>query len=195
MSSSERISELFNSSIKVIQDSGSELIPYINAAAETITQALFNEKKLLVCGNGGSASIAQLFSSNMVNRFEVERPGLPVININSDAAVLTSIANDSQFADVFAKQIRALGQEGDILLAITISGESHNIIHVIDAAHDRNMQVIVLTGCDGGQIADLMREQDIEIRVTSWAYPRIYELHLLIIHCICDLIDHYLLGQ
>lgn len=131
----------------------------------------------------------------MVNRFEAERPGLPVINMNSDCSTLTSIADDFQFADVFAKQIRALGQEADILFVITSNGESHNIIHAIDAAHDRNMTVIALTGRDGGQIADLMREQDIEIRVSCWTNPRVVEVHLLVIHCICDLIDHYLLGQ
>ncbi len=194
MDTIERISQLFKNSIEVISES-SELAPSINSAAESLTQALINENKILTCGNGGSASISQVFSSNMLNRFEVERPGLPVVAINSDVATLTSIANDFQFADVFAKQIRALGQDGDILLAITVSGESHNIIHAIDAAHDRNMIVISLTGRDGGQVADLIRDQDIEIRVPSWSNPQIFEVHLLIIHCLCDLIDRYLLGQ
>ena len=122
------------------------------------------------------------------------RPGLPAIALTTDSSTLTSIGNDFQFADIFSKQIRALGQEGDVLLAISTSGESHNIIHAIDAAHDRRMHVVALTGREGGQIADLVEEGDVEIRVPSWSTARIQETHIIIIHCICDLIDHQLLG-
>jgi D-sedoheptulose 7-phosphate isomerase len=130
----------------------------------------------------------------MLNRFELERPGLPAIALTTDSSTLTSIANDFQFADVFAKQIRALGRPGDLLLAISTSGESHNVIHALDAAHDREMNVIALTGCEGGQVADLMRSTDIELRVPSWSTARIQEAHITILHCLCDLIDHTLLG-
>ena len=195
MNTIERVNELFNESENFIAECQSEMTNTIIIAAELITQSLFNENKILVCGNGVSGDIGRIFSTYMMNRYEVERPSLPVLAINTNNSTMTSIANDYQFADIFGKQIRALGQEGDILLLITTNGEAHNIIHAIDAAHERNMTVILLTGCDGGQIADLAREQDIEIRVPSWVSRQINEIHLLTIHCICDLIDHYLLGQ
>ena len=191
----ERITNNFKESIEVKTESCSVLAQNIADAAEKITQALLNEKKILSCGNGGSAGDAQHFSSEMLNRFEMERPGLPAIALTTDTSTITSIANDYQYADIFSKQVRALGQAGDILLAISTSGESHNVIHAIDAAHDRNMNVVALTGRDGGQIADLVKEDDIEIRVPSWSTARIQEVHLLVIHCICDLIDRHLLGQ
>ena len=191
----ERITDNFKESIEVKTEACSVLAQNIADAAEKITQALLNEKKILSCGNGGSAGDAQHFSSEMLNRFEMERPGLPAIALTTDTSTITSIANDYQYADIFSKQVRALGQAGDILLAISTSGESHNVIHAIDAAHDRNMIVVALTGRDGGQIADLVKEDDIEIRVPSWSTARIQEVHLLVIHCICDLIDRHLLGQ
>jgi D-sedoheptulose 7-phosphate isomerase len=125
----------------------------------------------------------------------MERPGLPAIALTTDSSTLTSIANDYQYADIFSKQIRALGQPGDILLAFSTSGESHNIIHAIDAAHDRGMRVVALTGREGGQVAYLMQDEDVEIRVPSWSTARIQEVHLMIIHSLCDLIDRQLLGQ
>ena len=130
----------------------------------------------------------------MLNRFEMERPGLPAIALTTDSSTLTSIANDYQFAEIYSKQIRALGQENDVLLAISTSGESHNIVHAIDAAHDRNMVVIALTGREGGQIADLMNDNDFEIRVPTWSTARIQEVHIMIIHSLCDLVDLQLLG-
>ena len=136
-----------------------------------------------------------IFSAEMLNRFEMERPGLPAIALTTDASTITSIANDYQFAEIFSKQIRALGQTGDILLAFSTSGESHNIIHAIDAAHDRDMNIIALTGREGGQIADMMEQNDIELRVPSWSTARIQEVHIMIIHSLCDLIDRHLLGQ
>jgi D-sedoheptulose 7-phosphate isomerase len=131
----------------------------------------------------------------MLNRFEMERPGLPAIALTTDSSTLTSIANDYQFAEIYSKQIRALGQENDVLLAISTSGESHNIIHAVDAAHDRNMVVIALTGREGGQLADLMNGNDFEIRVPTWSTARIQEVHIMIIHSLCDLVDQQLLGQ
>jgi D-sedoheptulose 7-phosphate isomerase len=191
----QRVIDNFEESIQLKSDSSKLLAPVIAASSELITNCLLNEGKILSCGNGGSAGDAQHFSSEMLNRFEMERPGLPAIALTTDSSTLTSIANDYQFADIFSKQIRALGRPGDVLLAISTSGESHNIVHAIDAAHDRDMKVIALTGREGGQITDLIQETDIEIRVPSWSTARIQEVHLIIIHCICDLIDRRLLGQ
>ncbi len=189
-----RIQDNFKESIDIKLKSLDLLAPAIVRAAELMTACLLSEHKILSCGNGGSAAEAQRFSGQMLNRFEVERPGLPAIALNTDTSALTSIANDYQYADIFSKQIRALGQPGDILLAITTSGESHNIIHAIDASHERQMNIIALTGREGGQLADLLRENDIEIRVPSWSSARIQEIHSVIINCICDLVDHQLLG-
>ena len=191
----QRVIDNFEESIQLKSDSSRLLAPAIAASAELMTNCLLNEGKFLSCGNGGSASDAQHFSSEMLNRFEMERPGLPAIALTTDTSTLTSIANDYQFADIFSKQIRALGRPGDVLLGISTSGESLNIVHAIDAAHDRNMKVVALTGREGGQITDLIQETDIEIRVPSWSTARIQEVHLIIIHCICDLIDRRLLGQ
>jgi D-sedoheptulose 7-phosphate isomerase len=191
----QRVLDNFSESIQLKTEASGQLAPIIVAAAELMTNCLLNEGKILSCGNGGSAGDAQHFSSEMLNRFEMERPGLPAIALTTDTSTLTSIANDYQFADIFSRQIRALGQPGDVLLAISTSGDSHNVVHAIDAAHDREMGVIILSGCEGGQIADLVRETDIEIRVPSWSTARIQEVHLMVIHSICDLIDRHLLGQ
>ena len=190
----QRVKNNFAESIQLKTDLCDQLAPSIVSAAEIMTNALFNEKKILSCGNGGSAADAQHFSSEMLNRFEMERPGLPALALTTDSSTLTSIANDYQYADIFAKQIRALGQPGDVLLAISTSGDSHNIVHAIDASHDRDMNIVALTGRDGGQAADLILETDIEIRVPSWSTARIQEVHIMIIHSICDLIDQRLLG-
>lgn len=194
MDSVQRVKNNFTESIQLITGLSDQLAPLIVSAAEIMTNALFNDRKILSCGNGGSAADAQHFSSEMLNRFEMERPGLPAIALTTDSSTLTSIANDYQYADVFAKQIRALGQPGDVLLAISTSGDSHNIIHAFDAAHDKEMRIITLTGREGGQAADLIHETDIEIRVPNWSTARIQELHIMIIHSICDLIDQRLLG-
>ncbi|MCG8324330.1 MAG: phosphoheptose isomerase [Thiotrichales bacterium] len=191
----QRIKENFNESIQLKTECVDTLAEPIAGAARLMTQCLLAEHKILSCGNGGSAGDSQHFSSEMLNRFEMERPGLPAIALTTDTSTITSIANDYQYADIFSKQIRALGQAEDVLLAISTSGESHNIIHAIDAAHDRDMRVVALTGRDGGQMADLMNEQDVEIRVPSWSTARIQEVHLMVIHSICDLIDRQLLGQ
>jgi D-sedoheptulose 7-phosphate isomerase len=189
-----RIQENIKESMDVLLKSSEALAPSIARAAEIMTACLLNERKILSCGNGGSAAEAQRFSGTMLNRFDLERPGLPAFALTADSAAITSIANDYQYADVFSKQIRALGQPVDVLLAISSGGESHNIIHAIDAAHEREMNIIALTGREGGQLADLIHESDVEIRVPSWSTARIQECHTTIINCICDLIDHQLLG-
>jgi D-sedoheptulose 7-phosphate isomerase len=190
----ERIRDNFKQTIDVSMQACELLAPLIVQATEILTNCLLNERKILCCGNGGSAAEAQRFSAMMLNRYDMERPGLPAIALTTDSSCLTSIANDYQYADIFSKQIRALGQAGDTLLAISSSGESHNIIHAIDAAHERDMNVIALTGREGGQLADLIQENDIEIRVPNWSTARIQEIHTMIINYICDLIDQQLLG-
>ncbi len=195
MDAEYRIRQHFQDSIQVKTQALETLTMPIAKAAECMTQALLAEHKILSCGNGGSAGDAQHFSSEMLNRFEMERPGLPAISLTTDTSTITSIANDYSFNEIFSKQVRALGQTGDVLLAISTSGRSENVIHAIKAAHDRKMTVIVLSGRDGGSIAHLLSEQDIEIRVPATSTARIQEVHILIIHCLCDLIDQQLLKQ
>jgi D-sedoheptulose 7-phosphate isomerase len=190
-----RIKRIFNDSVEIKLQSAEILAPMIAAAAEQLTACLLNEGKILICGNGGSAADAQHFASELLNRFEMERPGLPAISLTTDASTLTSIANDYRFEDIFAKQIRALGQAGDTLILISTSGRSANIIAAVQAAHDRGMTVIALSGRDGGEMATTLLEQDIEIRVPALSTARIQEVHIVVIHCLCDLIDHQLLGQ
>lgn len=196
MSLKERIYQHFTDSIQTKHDAVELLAPHIETAAQTIVQSLLNSNKVLSCGNGGSAGDAQHFSSEMLNRFERERPSLPAIALSTDTSTITSIANDYSYNEIFSKQIRALGQAGDILLAYTTSGNSGNIIDAIKAAHDRDMTVITVTGKDGGQLSSLslLNDQDIELRVPSNSTARIQETHLLITHCLCDLIDYQLFG-
>lgn len=190
----QRVKDNFAESIRIKTDTAPRLAPDIVRAAAAMTACLLNGNKLLSCGNGGSAADAQHFAAEMLNRFELERPGLPAIALTTDSSVLTSIANDYQYADVFSRQVRALGQAGDVLLAITTSGNSHNVIHAIEAAHDRTMKVIALTGKDGGQTAEMLARTDLELRVPADSTARIQEVHLMIIHSLCDLIDHKLIG-
>lgn len=191
----ERIHVNFTDSIQTKINSADTLIPIIAEASEEIVQALLEGRKILTCGNGGSACDALHFSSEMLNRFRHERPGLPAIALSADIPTLTAIANDYHFSDIFAKQIRALGQTGDLLLAISTSGNSANIVNAVKAAHDKNMGVIALTGHDGGKLADHLQEKDIEIRVPAYDTPRIQETHILIIHCICDIVDFRLFSH
>lgn len=191
----EKIRANFTDSIQTKIHAADAIINIIAEASEEIVQALLEGHKVLSCGNGGSACDAMHFSAEMLNRFRDERPALPAIALTTDMPTLTSIANDYHFSDVFAKQIRALGQSGDVLLAITTSGNSTNVVNAVKAAHDKNMVVIALTGNDGGKIIDFLQEKDIEIRVPATDTARIQETHLLIIHCICDIIDYRLFGH
>src|SRR3989338_9976265 len=191
----ERIKSNFTESIQTKINTADAILNIIAEASEEIVQALLEGHKILSCGNGGSACEALHFSSEMLNRFKQERPGLPAIALTSDVATLTSIGNDYHFSDIFAKQVRALVQTCDLLLAISTSGNSVNIINAVKAAHDKNMGVIALTGYDGGKIVDHLQEKDIEIRVPAYDPARIQETHLLIIHCICDIIDFRLFGH
>ncbi|MDH5516674.1 MAG: phosphoheptose isomerase [Gammaproteobacteria bacterium] len=191
----ERVQQSFEDSLATKLAALDELPLLITEASQVITNALMNGHKILSCGNGGSAGDAQHFSSEMLNRYEMERPSLPAIALTTDTPTITSIANDYSFDMIFSKQIHALGSEGDLLLAISTSGNSNNVVRAIEAAHERNMKVIALTGKTGGSMAENLALDDIELRVSSDSTARIQETHLLIIHCLCDLIDHQLLGQ
>ncbi len=190
-----RIQQTFHDSANTKQQAADVLAPVIADAASLLVQSLLNGNKILSCGNGGSAADAQHFSSELLNRFEMERPGLPAIALTTDSSTLTSIANDYRYEEVFSKQVRALGQPGDILLAISTSGRSPSIISAIDAAHERDMHVIALTGRDGGEVPQRMLEGDVEVRVPTDKTARIQEVHLLAIHCLCELIDYEIFGQ
>jgi D-sedoheptulose 7-phosphate isomerase len=188
----ERVRRHFQDSIATKQAS-IDLAPTIAAAAALMTRCLLEDGKILSCGNGGSAADAQHFSSELLNRFELERPGLPAVALTPDSSTLTSIANDYSYNEVFAKQVRALGQPLDVLLAISTSGNSENVLRAIQAAHERGLKVVALTGRDGGAIAEALGADDIEIRVPAERTCRIQEVHLLAIHALCDLIDAELL--
>ncbi len=168
----QRVRRHFEDSIATKQ-AAIGLAPAITAAAATMTRCLLEDGKILSCGNGGSAADAQHFSSELLNRFELERPGLPAVALTTDSSTLTSIANDYAFVEIFAKQVRALGQPADVLLAISTSGNSENIVRAIDAAHERGMRVVALTGRDGGAIAGLLADGDIELRVPADRTARI----------------------
>lgn len=177
------------------QDAMNNLTGLIEDASNRLVQCLLEDGKLMSCGNGGSAADAQHFSSEMINRFERERPGLPAIALTTDSSTLTSVANDDHFDNVFAKQVRALGRGGDLLITYTTSGNSPNIVNAATAAHERDMSVIAITGKDGGTLANLLHRTDIEIRVPSNSTARVQETHLLITHCLCELVDHQLFGE
>jgi D-sedoheptulose 7-phosphate isomerase len=189
-----RVLAHFRESVAVKQASES-LAPQIANAADLMAQALLSDGKILSCGNGGSAADAQHFSGELLGRFERERPGLPAIALTTDSSTLTAIANDYQYEDIFAKQVRALGQSGDVLLAISTSGNSENILRAIATGHSRGLKVVALTGRDGGSIAQGLNPEDIELRVPAERTCRIQEVHLLMIHCLCDLIDTAILGD
>jgi phosphoheptose isomerase len=189
-----RIKTHFEESIETKKNACSLLLDIILEASQALVQCLLNNNKILVCGNGGSAADSQHFASEMINRFETERPSLPAIALTTDTSTITSIANDYSYSDIFAKQIRALGQAGDILLLISTSGNSESILRACEAAQSRALKIIALTGKDGGSLAGLLSSTDIEIRVPGSSTARIQETHLLIIHCLCDLIDKQLFG-
>lgn len=190
-----RVQQNFEDSLAAKLAAMDTLPTLITEAAQVMTNALISGHKILSCGNGGSAGDAQHFSSEMLNRYELERPSLPAIALTTDTSTITSIANDYSYDIIFAKQIHALGMQDDILLAISTSGNSTNVVRAIEAAHERDMKVIALTGKSGGDMAEALAIDDIELRVPADSTARIQETHLLIIHCLCDLIDHQLLGK
>tara|TARA_B100001109_G_scaffold254581_2_gene254758 strand:- start:132265 stop:132849 length:585 start_codon:yes stop_codon:yes gene_type:complete len=190
-----RIIGHFGASIETKTLAAEQLPPYIERGGQVMVNALLSGGKILSCGNGGSAGDAQHFSSELLNRFERERPSLPAVALTTDASTITSIANDYSYNEVFSKQILALGNPGDVLLAISTSGNSANVIQAIQAAHERDMTVVALSGKDGGHMGSLLTADDVEIRVPSNVTARIQEVHLLAIHCLCDMIDCSLFGE
>jgi len=191
----ENIKESFTESIQ-IQIAAAEALPdHIMHASQAMVATLLNGNKILCCGNGGSASNAQQFASCLLNRFETERPSLPAMALTADTTTLTAIANDYNYDEIFSKQVRALGQPGDILLAISTSGNSQDILKAMEAAVSRDMTIVALTGMDGGVMAGLLGESDVEIRIPSHRVARIQEVHLVTLHCICDLVDQVLFPQ
>lgn len=189
-----RISRQFEDSARTKLDSLEALAAPIAGAVEIMTGSLLNNGKILACGNGGSAADAQHFAAELVNRFEMERPPLAAVALTTDTSTLTSIANDYDYTEVFSKQVRALGQPGDVLLAISTSGNSPNVIAAIEAAHEREMRVIALTGKGGGRMGEMLGDGDIHLCVPAERTARIQEVHLLVLHCLCDGIDCLLLG-
>jgi D-sedoheptulose 7-phosphate isomerase len=194
MNLQDRVRKHFAASIETKQQAQEVLTESVTAAAAVMVQSLLAEGKILACGNGGSAGDSQHFSSEMLNRFERERPSLPAIALSTDTSTLTSIANDYSYAEIFSKQIRALGRAGDVLLAISTSGNSVNVLEAVKVAQQRGLAVVALTGREGGAIRELLRDTDVEICVPSTVTARIQEVHLLVIHCLCDLIDTQLFG-
>lgn len=195
MNAEERVKAHFAESIAVKEAAAVSLLAPIAAAGLLMGQSLQHDGKILSCGNGGSAGDAQHFSSELLNRFERERPGLPAVALTTDSSTLTSIANDYAYEEIFAKQVRALGRRGDVLLAISTSGNSANVNRAIAAAHEREMHVVALSGRNGGPMAGMLAAGDVEIRVPADRTARIQEVHLIAIHCLCDLIDDFLFGN
>jgi D-sedoheptulose 7-phosphate isomerase len=189
-----QIKQAFQTSIETKQQSEIALSESIELASTLLNQTLISGNKVMSCGNGGSAANAQHFSSALLNRYDRDRPGLPGIALTTDSSTLTSIANDYDYSQIFAKQITALGQPGDLLLAISTSGQSQNIVEAIRAANESDITVIALTGKDGGFIEQELNSNSVEIRVPSDVTVRIQEVHLLVIHILCELLDLQLLG-
>lgn len=191
----ERIQQQFRDSAALQLGALDSLAVPIAAAVDTLFSALANGSKILVCGNGGSAAEAQRFAALLIGRFERERPGLPAVALTTDSSILTAIGNDYAFEQIFSNQVRALGQAGDVLLAISTSGNSVNVLAAVQEAHEREMIVIALTGNGGGVMSEVLVDTDIHICVPSERTARIQEIHLLTIHCLCDGIDAMLLGE
>jgi len=190
----DRIHGHFQVSAHTTLEAADALTPHIEQAARLIVHCLTQGNKIMACGNGGSAADAQHFASSMIHRFEQERPGLAAIALTTDTSALTSIADDTAYDQVFARQVKALGQPGDILLAISTSGNSPSVLQAVAAAHARSAHVIALTGRSGGKLAEQIAEDDVFLCVPAESAARIQEVHLLTIHCLCDAVDSVLLG-
>ncbi len=189
-----RISQHFGDSAQTKLDAVELLAAPIAQAAEMMVASLVGNGRILACGNGGSAADAQHFAAELVGRFEMERQGLAAIALTTDTSIMTAVANDYGYPAVFERQVRALGQSNDVLLAISTSGHSPSIIEAIRAAHDNEMSVVALTGKGGGKVGEILRDTDVHICVPAERTARIQEVHLLTVHCLCDAIDCMLLG-
>ena len=191
----DRIRHLFGVSIEAKIAVADTMTADIAKAGQRLVNCLLNDGRVLVCGNGGSAANGLHFSAAMLNHFEVERPPLPVIALSTDIAVLTAVSNEGHYDQIFARQIQAFGKEGDVLLTLSTTGNSDNILQAVNAANDRGMDTIALSGRDGGVLANHLGPEDIELRIAGDSAARIRETHLFILHCFCDLIDQSLFGQ
>lgn len=191
----DRARSHFEESIAAKRKAVGTILPQVVSAADAMTVTLRSGGKILSCGNGGSAADSQHFAAEMLNRFELERPGLAAIALTTDSSTLTSVANDYAYEQIFAKQIQALGNEGDCLLAISTSGNSPNVTLAARAGHENGMRIIALTGRDGGELAKEIAPGDVEIRVPAERTARIQEVHLVVIHCLCDAIDQALFAD
>ena len=191
----QRIAQHFIDSADLKYQSADVLAKPIADAVQALIACVTNGGKVLACGNGGSAADAQHFAAEFIGRFERERPELAAVALTTDTSVLTAIANDYEFSQVFAKQVRGLGAAGDVLLAISSSGNSPSIVQAVTAAHERDMTVIALTGRGGGRVGAMLRETDVQVCVPHERTARIQEVHILTIHCLCDGVDAHLLGE
>ncbi|EHP43649.1 sedoheptulose 7-phosphate isomerase [Cupriavidus basilensis OR16] len=191
----DSIQQHFFDSAETKRQAAAVMAPHIAAAIERLVGALTSGNKILACGNGGSAAVAQHFAADLIGRFERERPGLAAIALTTDSSILTAIGNDYDFSLVFSKQVEALGQPGDVLLAISASGNAANVSAAVLAAKQRDMSVVALTGQGGGELAGLLGEFDVHLCAPSERAARIQEVHLLTLHCLCDGIDEALLGE
>ncbi|MCB1699315.1 MAG: SIS domain-containing protein [Pseudomonadales bacterium] len=189
------ISNNFQSTIETIALSVDELAEPLAQASELIVQALLQDRKIVACGNGVDGALAQLFACNLLSRFDEDRPALPALALNSDGACLTSIAHTTGLNDIYARQLRALGQAGDVLLCISSAGEASNLLRAVQAAHERNMVVIVMSNATDGELGTLLLQGDVEIRVDSLRRPRVVELHAMVIHSLCELVEYSLFGN
>jgi len=189
------IQKHFEESIETKRRAAETLAPQIVRAGEALAQALKADRKVLSCGNGGSAADSQHFAAEIVGRFERERPGMPAIALTVDTSAITAIANDYSWDVVFAKQVESLGRAGDFLLGISTSGNSKNVLEAIKAAHNKGMRVIALTGRDGGAMAKMLEPDDFHLNVPHPRTMRIQEVHLLAIHCLCEVVDNVIFGE
>ena len=190
-----RIIQHFQDSAQTKLDAVATLAGPIARAAELMADALKADAKVMACGNGGSAADAQHFAAELLGRFERERGELAALALTTDTSAITAIANDYDYNQVFAKQLRGLGRKGDVLLAISTSGNSANVVEAIAAAHERGIRVVALTGKDGGKIGAMLKEDDVNLCVPNSRTARIQEVHLLMLHCLCDGIDQLLFGE
>lgn len=195
MNLEQRFKAHFEASQQAKRDTLARSLPALEQAARLLAERLRAGRKVLACGNGGSAADAQHFAAELTGRYERERPGLPGIALTTDTSALTAIANDYSYADVFAKQVHALGQPGDVLLALSTSGNSGNVVKAMAAAHARQMTVVAMTGKDGGEMARRLAPGDVELRAAHAVTARIQEVHILLLHCLCDAIDELLFPR